>query len=66
MGHNLNGTTYVSPDKLEKYIENDGNWEGGEYNLFKHNCQGFVKFCLDCCGASSMSFKKGPCYRCQG
>ena len=65
LGNNLNGTTYVSPDKLEEYIENDGNWEGGEYSLFKHNCQDFVKFCLNCCGARSMSFKKGPCYRCQ-
>ena len=63
LGDNLNGTTYVSPDKLEEYIENDGNWEGGEYSLYNHNCQDFVKFCLNCCGARSMSFKKGPCYR---
>lgn len=65
LGSSLNGTTYTSPDKLEKYIEEDGNWSGSQYDLFDHNCQDFVKFCLECCGAESMSFKKGPCYRSQ-
>ncbi len=65
LGYNLNGTTKVSPDQLEKKIINDGNWTGYEYNVLYHNCQDFVKFCLNCCGASSMSFKNGPCYRCQ-
>ena len=65
LGDALNGTTFVSPDDLEDYIRDDGNWEGEEYHFLKHNCQDFVKFCLNCVGAKSMSFKKGPCYRSQ-
>lgn len=65
LGNALNGTTYVSPDDLEDYIRDDGDWEGYEYHFLKHNCQDFVKFCLNCVGAKSMSFKKGPCYRSQ-
>ena len=65
LGNNLNGKTYVSPDKLEDYIIESGDWDGSDYNALTHNCQDFVKFCLNCCGASSMSYKKGPCYRCQ-
>ena len=39
LGDNLNGTTMVSPDQLEKKIINDGNWTGYEYNFLKHNCR---------------------------
>lgn len=63
LGGKLNGTTYTSPNELEKYIKQSNEWEGDEYNFMNHNCQDFVKFCLNCCGARSMSFKKGPCYR---
>ena len=46
IGNALNGTTYVSPDKLETAIKKSGIWTGEEYNVFSHNCQDFVRFCL--------------------
>lgn len=64
IGGALNGTTYVSPDRLEKAIQNSGNWSGGEYNFLSHNCQDFTQFCLEAVGCpESMAMKKGPVYR---
>ena len=64
IGDALNGTTYVSPDKLETAIENSGDWEGRKYNFLFHNCQDFVRFCLLKVGCpESMAYKKWPIYR---
>ncbi|KAK8892418.1 hypothetical protein M9Y10_029645 [Tritrichomonas musculus] len=64
IGSALNGTTYVSPDDLEKAISNSGQWNGREYNALSHNCQDFVQFCLRAIGCPpSMIQKVGPCFR---
>lgn len=64
LGTALNGTTYVSPDRLETAIENSGEWEGSKYHFTEHNCQSFVQFCLRALGCpESMIIKKGPVYR---
>ena len=64
LGNALNGTTYISPDRLEKAINNNGNWIGSKYDFMNHNCQDFVQFCMRALGCpESMIMKKGPCYR---
>lgn len=64
IGEALNGTTYVSPDKLEQLIKDSGDWYGSEYDFMNHNCMDFVQFCLRKVGCSvTMSMKKGPVYR---
>ena len=66
LGNALNGTTYVSPDRLAQAIENRGKWSGNQYDFLKHNCQDFVQFCMRALGCpESMIMKKGPCYRSQ-
>jgi len=42
----MNGTTDVSPDKLEEAIIKEKEWDKGHYNAFKHNHHDFAKFCL--------------------
>ena len=60
----MNGTTKVSPDRLQTAIDNSGDWSGREYNVFSHNCQDFVRFCLLAVGCpESMAYKKWPVYR---
>ena len=44
-GKFLNGTTNISAHELKKRADESGQWE--KYNLFSHNCQDFVKFCLE-------------------
>ena len=64
LGTALNGTTYVSPDRLETAINNSGEWVGNKYNVIEHNCQNFVQFCMRALGCpESMIMKKGPVYR---
>ena len=64
IGNALNGTTYVSPDKLEKAIRKSGIWTGEKYKFGSHNCQDFVRFCLLEVGCpESMANKDGPVYR---
>ena len=64
VGDALNGTTYVSPDKLEQAIINSGKWTGDKYNVLNHNCHDFVNFCLEAIGCpASMIKKKWFCYR---
>jgi hypothetical protein len=59
----LQGTTHVSPDKLETAIINSNAWNAGSYNPFNHNCHDFVHFCLDAIGCpSSMIQKDFYCY----
>jgi len=66
LGNALNGTTYISPDQIEKAIKNSGDWTGDKYDFTKHNCQDFVQFCMRAAGCpESMIMKKGPCYRSQ-
>jgi len=60
----LSGKTTVSPDILESYIQNDGNWYSGHYNCLNHNCHDFVKFCLKKIGCKdSMLAKTLYCFR---
>ena len=64
LGTALNGTTYVSPDRLETAIKNSGEWAGSKYHFTNHNCQSFVQFCMRALGCpESMIIKKGPVYR---
>ena len=64
LGEELHGTTNISPDELEIAIVKDGSWFFGHYNLFKHNCHDFVKFCLKKLGCpDSMCRKVGPCFK---
>ena len=64
IGNALNGTTYVSPDRLQTAIDNSGDWSGREYNAFSYNCQDFVRFCLLAVGCpESMAYKKWSIYR---
>lgn len=64
IGNALNGTTYVSPDDLERAISNSCQWTGKEYNALNHNCQDFVQFCMRAIGCpQSMIQKVGPCFR---
>ena len=64
IGEALNGTTYVSPDELEKKIKDSKEWSNGKYDIFTHNCHDFVKFCLESLGCpKSMCKKIYPCYR---
>ena len=42
----LDGTTNVSPDELQTVIDDSEEWTGENYNVFSHNCQDFVRFCL--------------------
>ena len=66
LGNALNGTTFVSPDEIEKAIKNSGDWSGDKYDFNKHNCQDFTQFCMRAAGCpESMIMKKGPCYRSQ-
>ena len=56
LGNKVNGTTWKTPNELQKHIENSGNWKpiltgSGGYHLFDHNCHHFVKFCLEFVGA---------------
>lgn len=46
LGGKFNGTTYVSPDDLERAIMNSASWGQGTYKIW-HNCQHFVDFCLE-------------------
>ena len=63
VGEALNGTTYVTPDELEKKIKDSKLWNNGKYDIFSHNCHDFVKFCLLAVGCpESMCKKKFPCY----
>lgn len=63
-GNNLNGTTYVSPDDLEKAIINSGEWGPYKYHVSHHNCHDFVVFCLRKLGCpDSMIIKHGPTFR---
>ena len=50
LGSKVNGTTYVTPEKLEDAI-NDGNWGKSDYDIYTHNCHHFVMFCLEQVGA---------------
>ncbi len=64
IGSALNGTTYVSPDRLETAINNSGEWVAHKYNFYDHNCQDFVQFCMRAIGCpESMIMKKGSVYR---
>ena len=66
LGNALNGTTYVSPDEIERAIINSGKWNGPEYDFKSHNCQDFTQFCMRAAGCpESMIMKKGPVYRSQ-
>lgn len=59
----LSGKTKVSPDSLEKAIQNDGTWGPGYYWATDHNCHDFVRFCLDRIGCpSSMISKEYYCF----
>ena len=40
----IQGTSNISPDNLDKYIR---NFFKLEYNLHSNNCQHFVNFCLE-------------------
>ena len=63
----LNGTTYVSPDRLEKAIQNSGQWTGDKYSVRKNNCHDFVYFCLNAIGCPESMIKRNwYCYRNQG
>ena len=64
LGTALNGTTYVSPDRLETAIINSGELAGSKYHFTNHNCQSFVQFCMRALGCpESMIIKKGLVYR---
>ena len=66
IGNALNGTTYVSPDRLKTAIDNSKDWTGEDYDVLSHNCHDFVRFCLLKVGCpKSMAYKKGPVYRAQ-
>ena len=50
--------------ELETAIKKSGIWTGEEYNVFSHNCQDFVRFCLLAVGCpESMANKKRSIYR---
>ena len=76
IGDALNGTTYVSPDDLEKKIKDSNLWNGKiknknvpiekqpDYSMLKHNCHDFVQFCLKSVGChDTMIQKNGMVYR---
>jgi hypothetical protein len=50
LGQKLNGTTYVSPEKLAGAISR-ANWSSSSYKVGSHNCHHFVQWCLDAVGA---------------
>lgn len=39
--------TDVSPDELDDIIYNSGEWTADEYDFMNHNCQNFVRWCID-------------------
>jgi hypothetical protein len=51
LGSKVNGSTYTSPDDLERIIRDSKQWDKGTYSLVCHNCHHFVKFCLESVGA---------------
>lgn len=51
IGSKVNGQSYVTPDELELMIGNSKEWDGKHYNVLNHNCNDFVKWCLDHVGA---------------
>ena len=57
LGISLNGTTYFTPQELEKAILKSGKWSGSKFDLEKQNSQDFVQFCLKSIG-SNMAMKK--------
>lgn len=76
LGKALNGTTYVSPDDLEKKIKDSNLWNGNiknknvkiekqpDYSMLNHNCHDFVQFCLREVGChETMIQKKGLVYK---
>ena len=52
LGISLNGTTYATPDEVEKAILKSGKWSGGKFDIEKQNSQDFVQFCLKSIGSN--------------
>ena len=64
IGSKLNGTTWIQPDELDAILYSSGQWLNSNYNALNHNCQDFVKKCLDICSANGgMSLKLLPVFR---
>ena len=41
------GRTNVSPDDLEEIIDDSNKWTDDEYDFMSHNCQNFVRWCIN-------------------
>lgn len=39
--------TDVSPDQLDDIIYSSGEWTADKYDFMTHNCQNFVRWCID-------------------
>ena len=57
LGISLNGTTYYTPDEVEKAILKSGKWSASNFDVEKQNSQDFVQFCLKSIG-SNLTMKK--------
>ena len=39
--------THVSPNKLDTIIKKNGQWTSAQHDFQFHNCQTFVRWCID-------------------